>query len=258
MTASRSGAAALNLKYLNIWYAGDDSFDLDCGYRGKAQFGLTVQGYCLSNSQGGGICDKCFEMDGAEGCDAQPCSAVCIYNWTAIGQPHDNTHQATSWRDNMHAQFRNCIWIDVGGQLVSKETTGETASNSYVTGTQGFGVNGTLGWPACWFTPASYQEPVYQVPGYTPGGISDPTVLYQSQQSDGYLCEIRNSIFYHFVMTGAFTEANNCGVFDPAMNNTIGSSLPIQSLIRDANVVVGSGANAENIEQMLHLDPRDQ
>ena len=35
----------VNLKYFNIWNIGDDSFDVDQGWRGKAQFGLIVQGY---------------------------------------------------------------------------------------------------------------------------------------------------------------------------------------------------------------------
>jgi hypothetical protein len=37
----------VNLKYFSIWNVGDDSFDVDQGWRGKAQFGLIVQGYSL-------------------------------------------------------------------------------------------------------------------------------------------------------------------------------------------------------------------
>src|SRR6185295_3466774 len=40
----------VNYKYVNIWNVGDDSFDVDEGWRGKAQFGVIVQGY--SNGAG--------------------------------------------------------------------------------------------------------------------------------------------------------------------------------------------------------------
>ena len=43
---------AVNLKYFSVWNVGDDSFDVDQGWRGKAQFGLIVQGYSLDASQG--------------------------------------------------------------------------------------------------------------------------------------------------------------------------------------------------------------
>ena len=35
---------AVNLKYINIWNVGDDSFDVDEGWRGKAQFAFALQG----------------------------------------------------------------------------------------------------------------------------------------------------------------------------------------------------------------------
>ncbi len=42
----------VNLKYFSIWNIGDDSFDIDQGWRGKAQFGLIVQGYSLDAEPG--------------------------------------------------------------------------------------------------------------------------------------------------------------------------------------------------------------
>ncbi|MEZ5990239.1 MAG: hypothetical protein R3F30_14190 [Planctomycetota bacterium] len=55
-----------NLKYFSIWNIGDDSFDIDQGFRGRVQFVLIVQGYSLDASQGSGVGDNCFETDGAE------------------------------------------------------------------------------------------------------------------------------------------------------------------------------------------------
>src|SRR5262245_17038636 len=42
----------VNLKYLNIWNIGDDCFDVDQGWRGKAQFLLLVQGFSTRVAQG--------------------------------------------------------------------------------------------------------------------------------------------------------------------------------------------------------------
>ncbi|MCA9398960.1 MAG: hypothetical protein KC618_04360, partial [Candidatus Omnitrophica bacterium] len=62
----------VNLKNISIWNVGDDSFDIDEGWRGKAQFILIVQGYSANASQGSGVGDNAFETDGAEDSDAQP------------------------------------------------------------------------------------------------------------------------------------------------------------------------------------------
>jgi hypothetical protein len=62
----------VNFKYVSIWNVGDDSFDVDQGWRGKAQFGLIVQGYSVNAAQGSGVGDNAIEMDGAEQSDYQP------------------------------------------------------------------------------------------------------------------------------------------------------------------------------------------
>ena len=77
---------AVNYKHVAIWNVGDDSMDFDCGWRGKAQFGLIVQGYSAVASQGSGVGDNMFEHDGAEDSDAQPVTTGVIANFTAIGQ----------------------------------------------------------------------------------------------------------------------------------------------------------------------------
>jgi hypothetical protein len=58
------------------------SFDLHA-MAGKAQFGLLVQGYCGTKGQGSGIGDN-----------------------------------GTEWRDNMRAQFGNCIFMGIGEKLI--------------------------------------------------------------------------------------------------------------------------------------------
>ena len=53
----------VNIKYFNIWNVGDDSFDVDQGWRGQAQFGLIVQGFSTNDSQGSGVGDNICETD---------------------------------------------------------------------------------------------------------------------------------------------------------------------------------------------------
>ena len=107
----------VNLKYVNIWNIGDDSFDIDQGWRGKAQDIFIVQGYSADASQGSGVGDNCFETDGAEDSDWQPVTTAAIYNATVIGQPVDGDH-GTAWRDGCRMQYRNCIFMDLGHKLI--------------------------------------------------------------------------------------------------------------------------------------------
>ena len=108
----------VNLKNVSIWNIGDDSFDLDQGWRGKAQFGLIVQGLSAIASQGSGVSDRCFEVDGAEADDYQPVVTATVYNFTAIGLPGVG-RQGMLTRDNAHLQVRNSIFMDLGGELVA-------------------------------------------------------------------------------------------------------------------------------------------
>ena len=110
------------LKYVSIWNIGDDSFDLDEGFRGKAQFGLIVQGFAtLTEDQGSGNGDNCFEMDGAENPDnMQPFANPQIQNFTVIGQPTGGD-QGLAFRDNMRIQVGNSIFMDIGERLIKFE-----------------------------------------------------------------------------------------------------------------------------------------
>ena len=89
----------VGLKYITIWNIGDDSFDVDQGWRGKAQFGLIVQGYSRDANQGSGLGDNIFEFDGAENSDAQPRTRATIYNFTTVA----NT-ESGRWHHNLARQ----------------------------------------------------------------------------------------------------------------------------------------------------------
>ncbi len=230
----------VNLKYVNIWNIGDDSFDVDEGWRGKAQFGLIVQGYSLDASQGSGVGDNCFETDGAEDSDAQPVTTSTIYNFTVIGQPIDGDG-GTVWRDNAHVQYRNCIFMELGEQLVRPD-------NIDGDGAQGYGHNGTLSWDETWTTPYTYTSPVNI-------GAANPAELYTVQTS-GNLAEITDCVFYNNQHEDAYTEADRLGVRDAGNNNVTAENSPIQEL-RRGDLVEKGGKQILPVEFINPLPAND-
>ncbi|MBK9387104.1 MAG: hypothetical protein IPN34_19995 [Planctomycetes bacterium] len=226
---------AVNLKNFAIWNIGDDSLDVDQGWRGKAQFGLIVQGWSLNASSGSGVCDNGFEMDGAENSDWQPVTTSTLYNMTFIGQPLDGDH-ATAWRDNARVQFRNSIFMDTGRRLVSFD-------NVDGDGGSGYGFNGTLSWANTWTTPYTATSAV--------NAPANPAAFYTVQTS-GNLTEITDSVFFNNNNSAAYTEADARGVRAPANNNVTATLSPIRSITRGASVVKGGRV----LQQVLSLDPR--
>lgn len=220
----------VNLKYVNIWNIGDDSFDFDQGWRGKAQFGLIVQGYGADASQGSGVGDNIFESDGAEDSDAQPVTTGTFYNFTAIGQPIDGDH-GTAWRDNARVQYRNCIFMDLGDRLVAFDDTDGDGGSRY-------GFNGTLSWPETWTTDAGVHSTVNAASNANPGDFNHPDTLYTVQQ-DGKLAEITDSVFFNNLKASAYTEADARGVRDATNNNVTSASSPITLIERAAPAMRG-------------------
>lgn len=233
----------VNIKYASIWNIGDDSFDCDQGWRGKAQFGLIVKGHSADAARGSGVCDNAFEMDGAEDSDAQPVLTSCIYNFTVIGQPLAN-RGGTAWRDNARVQYRNCIFMDLGQQLVRFDDTDGDGGSRY-------GFNGTLTWAQTWTTPAGTHSPVNAMPGAQPGDFNHPDTLYTAQQLDGNLAEIKDSVFFRNLNANAYTEADARGVRNPANNNVTATKMPIQNLTRGPAVTKGG----LQLLPVTYLDP---
>ena len=229
----------VNLKYMSIWNIGDDSFDVDQGWRGKAQFGLIVQGFSLSAAQGSGVGDNSIEIDGAEQSDYQPVTTTTLQNWTVIGQPYGATSgdHATAWRDGARAQFRNCIFMDAGDRVVSND-------NVDGDGGAGYGFNGTLSWAALWTTPYTTTSPV--------NAPANPAAFYTAQSS-GNLVEIKDSIFYNNNSAAAYTEANARGVFGAGNCNVLALASPITSITR-APLTTGLGGTLQ-MARVIGLDP---
>jgi len=221
------------LKYVNIWNIGDDSFDVDQGWRGCAQYGLIVQGYSINASQGSGVGDNCIETDGAEDSDAQPVTTARICNFTVVGQPVDGDG-ATAWRDNARVQYANMIFMDLGEQLVR-------ADNDDGDGANGYGFGGTLSWADTWTT--SYADwvglPAAQV-NLCGASLYDLYEKYICCPLEAKLASITDSVFYRNLSVDAYTEATARGVLDPANCNVVEpNEMPIQELIRGAQVTRG-------------------
>lgn len=244
----------VNLKHLNIWNIGDDSLDVDQGWRGKAQFGLLVQGYSLQAAQGGGTGDNLFETDGAEDSWWQPVTTTTIYNFTAIGMPNtvdpvvnsSGGDHGTAWRANARVQYRNSIFMDIGERVVSFDNS----DGDVPLADSGYGANGSLSWANTWTTP------VGSTPAYPPSDPAVPANFYQAQKAGGMLAEMTDNVFFRNQHSSAYTEANLRGVFLPVNNNVDSGNLlanmPITSLTRGPSL----SYLGLNVAKVNGLDPR--
>jgi hypothetical protein len=242
----------VNLKYLSIWNIGDDSFDVDQGWRGCAQFGLIVQGYSLGASQGSGVGDNAIEVDGAEFPDYQPVTTALVANFTVIGQPNTAGPPAlaggdhlTAFRDNARVQFHRCIFMDAGDEAIRFDNTAGSPPSEPCSG--GYGLNGTLDWATTWTTafnavPAHANDPV------------GPRSTWYPVQYAGNLIEFKDNVFWSNLAASAYTTANARGVFAAGNNNVLAASSPIQVIVRDVPTPVGPTPNI--MERVLFLDPR--
>lgn len=224
---------AVNLQYVSIWNIGDDSFDIDQGWRGKAQHVFIVQGYSLDASQGSGVGDNAFETDGAEDSDWQPVTSAAIYNATVVGQPIDGDG-LTAWRDNARVQYRNCIFMDGGEKVVRFD-------NVDGDGAQGYGHNGTLSWADTWTTNFDSYSTV--------NAPANPANFYKSQV-DGKLAEIKDSVFFN---NNDYAEANARGLANAGNNNVIEpGTMPVKGISRAGSVLRGGKV----MQQVTNIDVR--
>ncbi len=244
----------VNLKHISIWNVGDDSFDVDEGWRGKAQFVFIVQGYSLDAKQGSGVGDNAFETDGAEDSDAQPVTTATIYNATVIGNPGDGDG-GTVWRDNARVQYRNCIFMDLGEKLVRPD--GDDGD-----GASGYGYNGTLSFAKTWKTRYKKTSKVNKCKKCSRKNFNHTKKLYTAQTS-GTLAEISDSVFFRNLHEDAYTDSNAAGVTknggsNSKKNNVVisGSAdadAPIKSLTRGSLFTSTEGKDVYPVES---VDPR--
>lgn len=240
----------VDLKFLSIWNVGDDSLDLDQGWRGKAQFGLIVQGYSGTGAQGSGFGDNAIEVDGAELCDYQPVTTTALYNFTVVGSPHP-TAAATggdhlvAYRDNANVQIRNSVFLDAGDNVVQNDVS------DFENGNTGYGCNGTLSWASRWTTAFSTTSPT--------NPFANPAQAYTAQTS-GNLIDWRDNVCFNNTRPNAYNEANARAVFTGGSgtsnaNNAIVTSSPIVQITRGA-AATPNGSNTTS--PVTFLDPTPQ
>lgn len=225
----------VNLKHISIWNVGDDSLDLDQGWRGQAQFGLIVQGYSLDAAQGSGVGDNCIEVDGAETAAYQPVTTAQLYNFTVIGQRLDGD-EAVAYRDNARLQVRGSIFMDIGAGLVLLDDPGGAGG--------GYGLSGTLPWASTWTTSYTTTSMV--------NACSNPGAIYTAQTAGtglDTLNEISDSVVFNVASVAAATAV---GVFNAANDNVTAASMPITAISREATVIKGG----KQMARVLSLDPR--
>ena len=231
----------VDLKYVSIWNVGDDSFDVDQGWRGRAQFGLIVQGYSRNASQGSGLGDNIFEFDGAENSDAQPRTRAAIYNFTTIANT-ESGDGTTTWRDNASVQFRNNIFIGKGDKLVRAD--GDDGD-----GSSGYGHNGTLTLAERFETDAVGSDGIAYIDPVNAGASSMMDNLYQAQ-TDGKLAELSNNIISGF---GDISDDPYYDIVPASMRatNVEIAELPIRLLQRGPSVNVGG----KSVNPVVLIDP---
>jgi hypothetical protein len=233
----------VNLQYVSIWNIGDDSLDIDQGWRGKVQFGLIVQGYSANAAQGSGTGDNCIEIDGAEQSDYQPVTTGVLYNMTVIGNNGSNAtgsnggDHGVAYRDNARVQIRQSIFMDLGERLVAID-------NIDGDGGAGYGFNGTHTWASTWTTPYN-TYPTVNAP-------ANPAAFYQAQ-TNGNLNELKDSVFFNNINGAAYTEADARGVRAKGNNNVTATSMPIAGITRGP--VVNPTVTLA-VKPVISIDPR--
>ena len=95
----------VDAKHLAVAFCGDDSYDYDQGWRGRVQYGFSVNG---SNTG-----DRGGEHDGGTDPEAGiPYATPIFSNCTYIGQGPDADKRALTFRDNAGGEYHNSIFVN--------------------------------------------------------------------------------------------------------------------------------------------------
>lgn len=134
-----------NAKYLIAYNCADDDFDLDDGYRGKIQFGISIKDPAFTDNKGtSGDISNNFEVDNttdAKGYLLTPVTNPVLSNFTAIG-PNNATGVSADYGNNMRwrrgAKFTLANSIVLGGQKAGLDIDNDVTAQFYIAGTSGF------------------------------------------------------------------------------------------------------------------------
>lgn len=227
----------VNTKYVNMSIVGDDSFDVDQGYRGRCQFLFIMQGYCntIDGSFGSGWGNHAFEMDGAEDYNEnQPWGMQRFENVTVIGMntqgegtdpnfldPKDDNSQAMQLDDNCRAQFFNVIATDIKSYFAVMEDSAGTVDSAEGLTTLATAAN----------MPAVVN---------TGAGVATYAPYYYRSQNPAYnQTSFQNFVLFNCYSNGlaAKTDSSNVPqslVDTSSWNWNVASSLPIRYMERES------------------------
>ncbi len=237
----------INVKCLTIWNIGDDDFDVDQGWRGCAQFILSVKGAAQQANQGSGFGDNSIEADGFDGdADGQPVTAAAIHNATVIGAPwtedqdspgnfFDSSDRLIALRDNCNLQIVNSIFMTDGQEAFNND--GDDGD-----GSTGYGAGGTLTFAERWDTPADWYY--FTSNGFpNQNGQTDEEFqqAYTAQNPEHNLLQICGSLWYDInsfdvlddTITNNVLPANaGVGSENVTLDNLVTASMPIVKVVR--------------------------
>jgi len=226
----------VNTKYVNISAIGDDSFDVDQGYRGRCQFLFIMQGYCntIDGKFGGGWGNHAFEMDGVEDyADNQPWGMQRYENVTIIGMNTkgknndylaggDNNAHAMQLDDNCRAQFFNVIAADIDSYFAVLEDNSAEADDS-----------------ADGLTTLATAANLPAVVNVAAGVASYAPYYYRSQNTNYNQCCFQNFVLYNCYSDGLATISNDANVPQTLIDTSswnwnVAASLPIRYMERES------------------------
>jgi hypothetical protein len=206
----------VNTKYMVVWSCGDDSFDSDEGYRGKAQFLFSVQGAIadtvVKQGTGGGEGfvavigsgwgDKGMEVDGTGANEmGVPMGLSQWYNLTIIGK--GPTNGMTALNNNWSA--RSSDQVEANTAILCRDNAGPQIRNSVFADFRGAGIviearedKVLSGYSYDCLTRAKTDWNV--VPANT-NTVLDNSIIYTAQDS-GKQLEVKNCVFYNLGPAG--------------------------------------------------------
>ncbi|AYQ35390.1 Ig-like domain repeat protein [Runella sp. SP2] len=147
---------SVNAKYLIAYRGLDDDFDIDNGFRGNLQYGISLRGAAIADQSG----SNGFEIDNdGSGTANTPVTAATLSNFTLIGPKQTNATQiSVQYQNGMHLRrnaqvkiyntfvtgFPNGIFIDPSGSVSTLKNAEEgklVLNQVVVSGVKSWGSN---------------------------------------------------------------------------------------------------------------------
>lgn len=255
---------AANIKNLLVWNIGDDSLDVDQGWRGKVQFLLIVQGAAEEAPQGSGFGDNGIEADGTDGdASGQPVTASSIWNATIIGAPDitgdGSSDRLIALRDNANLQIWNSIFMTDGENALNND--GDDGD-----GSTGYGSNGTLTFAERWNQTADWYLNPANFPNAGSATSTELEDIYNTLDPTANLLQISGSVWYELNNPGELVNVGvlpgtSVGSENVGLDNLVTGNSPIVNIVRatspaDLPFLVTESDGNSVMGNVMSIDPR--